>query len=127
MKTVSAAIALPVSAVLLTWAGSSAAPRPDSSPWPAYLAYGATKAALAHLVVGLAKALAPDVLVNGVAPGTVLPPVDVDDAFLEAERQRTLVGRLGSPEDVADAVAFLAASDFTTGQILAVDGGKSRR
>jgi len=96
-------------------------------PWPAYLPYGVTKAAVVHLTRGLAKALAPEVLVNAVAPGTVLPPADSTDAFLESERQRTLTGRLGTPEDVARAVVFLAASDFTTGQVLAVDGGKSLR
>jgi NAD(P)-dependent dehydrogenase (short-subunit alcohol dehydrogenase family) len=96
-------------------------------PWPAFLPYGATKAGLIYLTRGLARALAPEILVNAVSPGTVLPPDDFDDAQLEAERRRTLVGRLGTPEEVARAVAFLLESDFTTGQVLAVDGGKSWR
>jgi NAD(P)-dependent dehydrogenase (short-subunit alcohol dehydrogenase family) len=96
-------------------------------PWPAFLPYGATKAGLIYLTRGLARALAPEILVNAVSPGTVLPPDDFDDAQREAERRRTLVGRLGTPEEVARAVAFLLESDFTTGQVLAVDGGKSWR
>jgi NAD(P)-dependent dehydrogenase (short-subunit alcohol dehydrogenase family) len=93
-------------------------------PWPGFLPYGATKAGLIYLTRGLAKALAPDILVNAVSPGTVLPPPDFDAEQVKAEEARTLVGRIGTAADVARAVAFLAESDFVTGQVLAVDGGK---
>ena len=93
-------------------------------PWPSFLPYGATKAGLIYLTRGLAKALAPEILVNAVSPGTVLPPPDFDAGEVEAEEKRTLVGRIGTAADVARAVAFLAESDFVTGQVLAVDGGK---
>ena len=96
-------------------------------PWPAFLPYGSTKAGLIYLTRGLAKALAPEVLVNAVSPGTVLPRDADDTELIRAEEERTLVGRLGEPGDVARAVAFLVESDFTTGQVLAVDGGKMWR
>lgn len=94
-------------------------------PFRHHIPYSISKAALAHVVRGLALALAPEVRVNGVAPGAVLLP----EGTSEAERARALrripLGRLGSPEDVARAVVFLAESDFISGQILAVDGGES--
>ncbi len=93
-------------------------------PWPESLPYGSTKAGLAYLTRGLAQALAPEILVNAVAPGTVLPADDSTPELIRTETERTLLGRLGTPADVARAVVFLASSDFTTGQVLAVDGGK---
>jgi len=96
-------------------------------PWPGYLPYGATKAGLIYLTRGFAKALAPEVLVNAVAPGTVLPPADAAPGDIAAEEARTALKRLGAPEDIARAVAFLCESDYITGQVLAVDGGKLLR
>lgn len=94
-------------------------------PWLDYIPYSVSKAALAHVVRGLALGLAPDVRVNGVSPGAVLLPEGTD----EAERARILgrvpLGRVGSADDVARAVIFLAENDFITGQILAVDGGEA--
>ncbi|AUX48594.1 3-ketoacyl-ACP reductase [Sorangium cellulosum] len=95
-------------------------------PWKNYLPYSVSKAALAHLVRGLAVALAPDVRVNGVAPGTVLPPLSSsDEATLARLRERIPLRRIGEAGDVARAVVFLAENDFITGQVLAVDGGAS--
>ena len=71
-----------------------------------------------------ARALAPDVRVNAVAPGAVLPPDDYPPERLQALRERTPLQTLGSPEDVVQAVIFLAGATFVTGQILAVDGGR---
>ena len=85
------------------------------------------KAGLAALTRSLAIELAPHVRVNGVAPGAIAWPED--GQFADAERGRILattpLGRLGSPEDIARAVAFFAGAPYVTGQILAVDGGRS--
>lgn len=92
--------------------------------WSEYPAHAVSKAALAHLTRVQARALAPDVRVNAVAPGAVLPPEDYPRARLEAIRARTPLATLGTPEDVVQAVVFLAEARFVTGQILAVDGGR---
>ncbi len=96
--------------------------------WPAYVPYVASKAALASVTRGLAAAFAPHIRVNAVAPGPVLLP---EDASGEAERdavaELTALGRVGSPEDVADAVLYLARADYVTGEILRVDGGQHLR
>jgi pteridine reductase len=68
----------------------------------------------------LARALAPDVRVVGVAPG----PVAVEPGQEERRAAETLLGRVGSPEDVADAVVYLARAGFVTGTTLVVDGGR---
>lgn len=94
-------------------------------PWKNYLPYSASKAALANLVKGLAKGLAPDVRVNAVAPGTVMAPADYDEETLARIRAGVPLGRLGAAEDVARAVVFLVSNDYITGQTIAVDGGRS--
>lgn len=102
-----------------------------ASPWPGYLPYSASKAALVALVKGFAKALAPAVRVNAVAPGPVLPPDD-DDAD-RGRRARpdvaatTWLARWGRPDDVAQAVVYLATAPFVTGVVLPVDGGRHLR
>ncbi len=94
-------------------------------PWKNYLAYSTSKAALVHTMKGLALALAPEVRVNVVSPGTVLPPDAYDEALRERLRAKIPLARLGHPEDVARAVLFFAQNDFVTGQVVAVDGGRS--
>jgi pteridine reductase len=89
-------------------------------PWPSFAAHCAAKAAQSMLTRVFARALAPEVRVCGVAPG----PVVVEPEQLERRATETLLGRVGSPEDVADAVAFLAQADFVTGTTLVVDGGR---
>jgi pteridine reductase len=89
-------------------------------PWPSFAAHCAAKAAQAMLTRVFARALAPEVRVCGVAPGSVA----IDPAQEERRAAETLLGRVGSPEDVAHAVAFLAGSDFVTGASLVVDGGR---
>jgi pteridine reductase len=89
-------------------------------PWPSFAAHSAAKAAQAMLTRVLARALAPEVRVCGVAPG----PVAVEPGQEERRAAETLLGRLGSPEDVANAVAYLAGAEFVTGTTLFVDGGR---
>ena len=89
-------------------------------PWPSFAAHCAAKAAQAMLTRVLARALAPEVRVCGVAPG----PVAVSPEQEERRAAETLLGRVGSPEDVAEAVVFLAGADFVTGASLVVDGGR---
>jgi pteridine reductase len=96
-------------------------------PWRNYAAYCMTKSALHMLTQVLALELAPHVRVNGVAPGTVLPPESLGDAERKQLRARIPLERFGTPEDVAETVRFLVTgSDFITGQVIAVDGGRLR-
>jgi len=94
-------------------------------PWPAYVAYSASKAAVVSLTRGFAKALAPEVRVNAIAPGPVLPPVGADEAQGQAAIEATLLKRWGSPEDVTAAALFLLRAQYVTGCVLCVDGGRS--
>ena len=89
-------------------------------PWPSFAAHSAAKAAQAMLTRVFARALAPEVRVCGIAPG----PVAVEPEQEERRAAETLLGRVGSPEDVAAAVAYLAGADFVTGATLVVDGGR---
>jgi len=89
-------------------------------PWPSFAAHSAAKAAQAMLTRALARALAPEVRVCGVAPG----PVAVEPGQEERRAAETLLGRIGSPDDVASAVVYLAGADFVTGSTLFVDGGR---
>ena len=93
-------------------------------PWADYPAHSIAKAALAHLTRVQARALAPKIRVNGIAPGAVLPPDDWPLERWHALAQIAPLQRVGSPEDVAQAVLFFAGAEFVTGQILAVDGGR---
>jgi len=89
-------------------------------PWPSFAAHCAAKAAQAMLTRVLARALAPEIRVCGIAPG----PVAVEAGQEERRASETLLGRVGSPEDVAGAVVYLAGADFVTGTTLVVDGGR---
>ncbi len=89
-------------------------------PWPSFAPHCAAKAAQAMLTRVLARALAPEVRVCGVAPGAVA----VDPDQVERRAAETALGRVGSPRDVADAVVFLAGAGFVTGASLVVDGGR---
>jgi pteridine reductase len=96
-------------------------------PLKGYALYSIAKAGLAAMTRALALELAPRVRVNGVAPGAIAWPDD--GQFPDAERARiiatTPLARTGSPQDIARAVHFLAGAPYVTGQILAVDGGRS--
>lgn len=96
-------------------------------PLKGYALYSIAKAGLAAMTRSLALELAPRVRVNGVSPGAIAWPED--GQFPDLERARILattpLARIGSPEDVARAVHFLACAPYVTGQIVAVDGGRS--
>jgi NAD(P)-dependent dehydrogenase (short-subunit alcohol dehydrogenase family) len=89
-------------------------------PWPAHLAYCASKAALVMSTQCLALALAPEIRVNAVAPGILEPP-----GAPETLKQRVPARRFGTLAEVADTVVFLlAGSPYTTGEVIRVDGGR---
>jgi pteridine reductase len=101
------------------------------SEWPLkrYVVYNAAKGGLASLTRSLAAELAPEVRVNGISPGPILWP-EAGEWMDEASRQhiigRTLLKRTGEPDDIARTVSFLIAdAPYITGQIIAVDGGRS--
>jgi pteridine reductase len=89
-------------------------------PWPSFAPHSAAKAAQAMLTRVFARALAPEVRVCGVAPG----PVAVEPDQEKRRAAETLLGKVGSPDDVADAVLYLAGADFVTGTSIVVDGGR---
>jgi NAD(P)-dependent dehydrogenase (short-subunit alcohol dehydrogenase family) len=94
--------------------------------WPDYIHYCASKAGVVSLTRSLAKALAPHIQVNSIAPGTILFPGDKRDAKMQRIIRGTPLRKAGRPEDIAEMVLFLATrSDFITGQVFVVDGGKS--
>ena len=92
--------------------------------WPSYLPLNVSKAGVVMLTHGLARILAPEITVNAVAPGAVLPPDDWPAAARERLAATTPLRRLGAPEDVVRAVVFLLESDYVTGVVLPVDGGR---
>jgi 3-oxoacyl-[acyl-carrier protein] reductase/pteridine reductase len=95
-------------------------------PWAHHAHYCASKAGLIMLTKALAKAWAPEITVNSVAPGVI--PMGKRDDRIERLIQATPAGREGTPDDIASAVEyFLTAPDFITGQILSVDGGLGLR
>jgi pteridine reductase len=94
-------------------------------PMRGYLPYVISKGGVKHLMKTLALELAPEIRVNAVAPGTVLPPPSYDAAAVQRLSRAIPLGQVGSPQDIARAVMFLASSPFITGHELAVDGGRS--
>jgi 3-oxoacyl-[acyl-carrier protein] reductase/pteridine reductase len=96
-------------------------------PWAEHAHYCASKAGVIMLTKALAKAFAPQITVNSVAPGVIAFSGDVD-ARVQAMIDATPMQRPGKPEEIADAVHFfLTAPTFITGQIMAVDGGLADR
>lgn len=95
-------------------------------PLPDHPVYTAAKAGLAALTLSLARDLGPDVRVNGIAPGAILwPESGVDDEDRQQILARITLGRAGSPEDIVECALYLIGADYVTGQIIAVDGGRS--
>lgn len=95
-------------------------------PLRGHAVYSIAKAGVVMLTHALAKEFAPDIRVNAVAPGAVLWPEDMDDALRGRIVAHTMLGRAGTPEDVAKAVRFLVLdADYVTGQVLTVDGGRT--
>jgi pteridine reductase len=95
--------------------------------WPAYVPHGMTKAAVVQMTHALARALAPGVRVNAVAPGVVLLPENWSAGDAEHLRASTPLARLGAPEDVAQAVLYLLEAEYVTGEVIRVDGGRHIR
>jgi len=92
-------------------------------PWPEYLPHCVSKAGVEMLTKGLARVLAPEVRVNGVAPGPVLLPASWPPEEVDRTIRTTPLARLGSPADVVGAIRYLLASSYVTGTTLVVDGG----
>ncbi|HEX6307034.1 MAG TPA: SDR family oxidoreductase [Longimicrobiales bacterium] len=90
-------------------------------PWPSFAHHATSKAGLLHLTRVLARALAPDIRVNSIAPGTILPPEHHEG---EEGSERRLAARAGTTADAAAALLYLVRSDFVTGGNLVVDGGR---
>ena len=92
--------------------------------WPGYFAYSVSKAALIAVNKGMAKAYAPSIQVNAVAPGPVLFPDHYTEEQKKSAIERTLLKRQGSAQDVVNAIVFLIENDYVTGEVLHVDGGR---
>ena len=97
-------------------------------PWPGFAAHSVAKAGVVMLTRVLARALAPEVTVNAIAPGAVLVPEAYDEAERERLARTTPLRRLGAPEDAIAALLYLLeGGDFVTGDVLVVDGGRLLR
>jgi NAD(P)-dependent dehydrogenase (short-subunit alcohol dehydrogenase family) len=94
-------------------------------PWAKYVPYCVSKAAVIALTQGLAKELAPRIQVNAVAPGVVIWPRHSTGVERRRRLQQIPLRRIGTPEDVARTVLFLLDSDYITGAVIPVDGGRS--
>ena len=92
--------------------------------WPGFIGHSVAKAGVINLTKSLAKALAPDVRVNAIAPGTITMPGDPPEWEQEFVKLAPL-GKTGRPSDIADAVVYLATADFLTGHTLVLDGGRT--
>ncbi len=92
--------------------------------WPGFIGHSVAKAGVINLTKSLAKALAPDVRVNAIAPGTISMPGDPPEWEEEFIKLAPLK-KTGRPSDIADAVVYLATADFVTGLVLVVDGGRT--
>lgn len=95
--------------------------------WPAYVPHAITKAGVVQMTRGLARVLAPEIRVNAVAPGAVLLPDAWDDGTADRLATSTPLGRLGSADDVAQAVVYLCDATYVTGDVIIVDGGRHVR
>ena len=97
-------------------------------PWPGFAAHSVSKAGVVMLTKVLARALAPEVTVNAIAPGAVLVPETYEAAERDRLARSTPLGRLGTPADAVAALLYLVeGGDFVTGEVLVVDGGRILR
>jgi len=95
--------------------------------WRGYVPHSITKAGIVQMTRGLAHALAPKIRVNAVAPGAVLLPEGGPQELAEKLIATTPLGRIGTPDDVAQAVLYLLSADYVTGETIIVDGGRHVR
>jgi pteridine reductase len=101
------------------WTSASGRPR-----YKSYSAYYVSKAAVKAVVECLALELAPKILVNGIAPGPILQPPEMAEAEIKEVERATPLGRWGGAEEIAKAVQFLVETEFVTGEVIRVDGGR---
>jgi NAD(P)-dependent dehydrogenase (short-subunit alcohol dehydrogenase family) len=101
------------------WLAASGRPR-----YASYLPYYTSKMAVLGLTQALALELAPEILVNAIAPGPILAPPDMNEEEKQSVIRATPLGRWGGAEEIAKAVSFLIESNFVTGECLRVDGGR---
>jgi NAD(P)-dependent dehydrogenase (short-subunit alcohol dehydrogenase family) len=94
-------------------------------PYKEYLPYNVAKSAVVGLTKSLAKELAPDILVNAIAPGPIIRPPDLSDEENKEALAGTPLNKWGGGEEISKGVMYLMDSDFVTGQILYIDGGRS--
>jgi NAD(P)-dependent dehydrogenase (short-subunit alcohol dehydrogenase family) len=92
--------------------------------WQSYFAYSVSKATLIAVNQGLAKAYAPAIQVNGIAPGPILFPEYYTEEQKRTAIEKTLLRRVGSPRDIVNAIVFFIENDYITGEVLHVDGGR---
>jgi pteridine reductase len=93
-------------------------------PGPDHVAYTLTKSAVIAMTKSMALALAPNIQVNAIAPGLILPPPGQDLAYLERKADQIPVQRVGSPKEIANTLIYLLRSDFVTGDLIFVTGGE---
>ena len=93
-------------------------------PWDGFSAHGVSKAGIIHLTKTLAYELSPNIRVNGVIPGLILPPPNIDETRWENMINNIPLKRSGEPNFVSDAILFLLKNDFLTGNLIYVDGGE---
>jgi 3-oxoacyl-[acyl-carrier protein] reductase len=94
--------------------------------WTEHIAYNVAKAGLIMLTKAMAKALAPYITVNAIAPGTIIIPGEETGEIKHIPERKIPLKRYGKPSDITDVVVFLATKgDYITGQVIAVDGGRS--
>lgn len=96
-------------------------------PWPHRAPHSVSKAGLMMLTRILAQAYAPHVLTNAIVPGPVLMPDGASDQVEANVASETILGRVGTPGDVVDAMLYLVSAEYVTGQSLVVDGGQAER
>jgi NAD(P)-dependent dehydrogenase (short-subunit alcohol dehydrogenase family) len=94
-------------------------------PWRTYVPYSISKAGVVAMTVGMAKLLGPEVRVNAIAPGTVLPPDGMPAEQVRKIKAGLPLQKIGTPDDIVSAVLYLCRAQFVTGQVLCVDGGRS--
>lgn len=93
-------------------------------PGKDHLVYTLTKSALIAMTKSLAQELAPNVRVNAIAPGAILPPPGEEQSYLQQRTKNIPLNRIGSPEAITDALLYLLRSDFITGEVLHITGGE---
>jgi len=92
--------------------------------WKDYIAYCISKSAIIAMTKALAKEFSPYVLVNAIAPGTILPPDNMNSQAIEKLKEYTLIKKIGSPFDINECIKFIIKSDYITGSIFIIDGGE---